>query len=337
MEKNLQFSWRLGLHTETEREIWLNLGEKDLSRVAPDHERALYAYLLSQGAEELLIWRGDEACLRCLLMPLDREAGVFSIGFLASSVPQIYSDCESVFEEALQSYVQRVGAREIIGPVNGTTWFPYRLRTDSHPLHFAWEPARQPELERFLRATGFETIAHYHSVCTEGLRKYIQDTERDYRSVLERGFKIEELDVGKLTIKDIQELYQLASDGFADNYLFHPISFEAFYKIYLYGKSGQTTYLSVVRDSKQQAVAFAMAFVQDKELVYKTATTHRSHRRQGMSNALFHAIGSKYAADLSDRYISALVFKGLTSESYAAHGNEVWRHTYVLLRRLVGG
>jgi ribosomal protein S18 acetylase RimI-like enzyme len=298
-----------------------------------EHERALVRYLFSLGGTAAIIVEGGEAKLRCLVTPLDSSAGVYSLGFLAAQDPEYFGSYRPGFERLLQDLAQKHSIRRLVGPINGMTWFPYRLRVDEDSRSYPWEPLRHPELKSFLELHQFEKDASYHTICSSSFQRYLNDVQGLVEKVKTRGFQLLRLYPEQLTVEQLRELHALSLSAFSSNYLFTPISFEAFVSLYLTAKSDRPTFLHVALNPQQKMIAYLLSFLEGRELILKTVTTDPAYRKQGISHALIHALGQDLPEDMADTYISALVFKGLASEAYAKHGETVWEHHYILLSR----
>jgi hypothetical protein len=252
---------------------------------------------------------------------------------MASPDSSFLQSHQPIFETMLETLAARFRIRRFVGPMNGMTWFTYRLRVDSEARAYPWEPRRFPLLQQFLEKHGFITDAHYHTTCSLGFRRFIAEIADDSKRVTAQGIRLQRLHPERLSPAQLLEIYELSLRGFAENYLFSPISFEAFISLYLAGKSDKPTYLYAATHEEQRIIAYALGFLEGKTLTLKTATTDPSYRKQGISNALFHAMAQDLPSDVDDTYISALVFKSLASESYAKHGEALWVHQYILLSR----
>lgn len=312
---------------------WSALGACDPTRVSPEHEQSLVQDLGTQGARLVLVSSEDRPILRYLAHELQADEGQVSLGFfaLASDVD------ERLMAEAFQASLARLGStKKLIAPMNGNTWFAYRLRTDAHDLSFDWEPPRQPALLSMLMAAGFVPWAHYHSMATAGMRTMQESLYKDWKRVVESGFSLRPLSGSELQGAALLELHRLSQIAFADNPLFVPLGFDAFARSYLQAKSNRENFLFAAYEPLGRCVAYFLAFLETgmpKTLVLKTAATDPSYRRQGLSNALLYTLCQKLPESISDTYYSALVFKGWNSESYARHGHLLWEHDYVLLAK----
>jgi GNAT superfamily N-acetyltransferase len=318
---------------------WHELGAYDPTRLSAEHEWSLVQELGQLGAKMGLVFFEGKPWLRFLMHYFLPAEGTASLGFFA-----MHPDSDDAFiQKGFLLALQRMTSpevRKLVGPMNGNTWFSYRLRVDQHPLQFDWEPKTQPWLQALLRTAGFANWAHYHSIATAGLKGMKAYLEKDWKRVTDRGLTIRPVGLSDLKAGALLDLHRLSQIGFAANPLFVPLSFEAFARSYVEGKSDKENFISMAYDTGGRAVAFFLAFLEpphpgetQKTLVLKTAATDPDYRRQGLSNALLYDICSTLPDHLSDNYISALVFQGWNSESYARHGKIFWEHQYVLMAR----
>lgn len=318
---------------------WHDLGVYDPTRLSAEHEWNLVQELGQKGAQMALVFMDEKPILRFVLNPFLPDEGTAGLGFFALH-PEAN---DALLQEGFQLALQRMitpSLRKLVGPMNGNTWFSYRLRVDQHPLQFDWEPKAQPRLETLLATAGFSFWAHYHSIATSGLKDMQTYLQKDFSRVMERGMSLRRIGLEDLKTGALFDLHRLSQVGFAGNPLFVPLSFEAFARSYLQGKTGKENFIHMAYDAKGKAVAFFLAFLEpahlgqsQKTLVLKTAATDPEYRRQGLSNALLYAICQDLPEAVSDTYISALVFQGWTSESFARHGTTLWEHQYVLMAK----
>jgi GNAT superfamily N-acetyltransferase len=318
---------------------WQDLGVYDPTRLSAEHEWNMVQDLGQQGAEMALVFLDEKPILRFLMHAFLPEAGTSCLGFFALHPDASDSLLQEGFQLALQNMI-KPATRKIVGPMNGSTWFNYRLRVDQHPLQFDWEPKAQPRVGALLQTAGLTSWAHYHSIATAGLNAMRAYLEKDWNRVKERGLSIRRVGLEDLKNGALFDLHRLSQLGFAENPLFAPLSFEAFARSYVQGKTGKENFIYMAHDADGRAVAFFLAFLEaphlgqsQKTLVLKTAATDPDYRRQGLSNALLYAICQDLPEDVSDNYISALVFQGWTSESFARHGKTLWEHQYVLMAK----
>ncbi len=216
------------------------------------------------------------------------------------------------------------GAEYIIGPMNGSTWDTYRLGKTQGPANFFLEPyypAYYPEL--FL-AAGFEPIAHYLSNI---------DTEKDLheeriiaqeKRFVEHGISFRNIDLARYE-DELEKLHAFCMDSFRNNFLFTPLSKEAFIEKYIKVKAYiDPQYVILAEDTQQNIVGFIFCLenvydTERKGMIVKTLAKHPSVRYGGMGNVL----GSKFkrrAMENGYQYIiHAFMIESNASRSLSQH------------------
>lgn len=292
---------------------------------------ALYPYPLEH--ELFVAYEGEEA-IASFMLQLSSEKGIGYVGLVS-----LHPDARhaSALREAwfqAEEWFRNRGVRQVQGPLTYSTWFPYRFRKDDHALKLAWEPASPPiDRERFL-AWGFTDYKHYNSTCIQGIDNHYQRTLKDFEKSQAAGYVYRPLSQATLD-EDIVVMHQLVMDTFRDNYLFTPLSLEAFKQIYVPNMKHVDLEMScLVYDPAGKPVSFHFMFQDDRRLVFKTACVLEECRGQGLTNGTVH-FGVRAAKNRGgiDQLVIALIFQGNKSGHWASYGESAWVHEYVLMAK----
>lgn len=216
------------------------------------------------------------------------------------------------------------GAEYIIGPMNGSTWDTYRLGTTQGQANFFLEPYYPAYYPELFIAAGFEPIAHYLSNI---------DTEKDLheeriiaqeKRFVEKGISFRNIDLARYE-EELEKLHAFCMNSFQNNFLFTPLSKEAFIGKYLKVKPYiDPQYVILAEDAKQNIVGFIFCLenvydTKRKGIIVKTLAKHRSVRYGGMGNVL----GSKFkrrAMENGYQYIiHAFMIESNASRSLSQH------------------
>ncbi len=144
-----------------------------------------------------------------------------------------YYECEDNLEtarklvDAAAGWLAGEGTQVIIGPMDGSTWHRYRFKIDTprnhtspsyflNNYHKSWYP------EQFV-ALGFEAVSKYYSTL---LPLDPSASAKSCEGILIRAFRASALD------EDLHLIYRISMEGFRDNMLFSPISWDEFLNIY---------------------------------------------------------------------------------------------------------
>ena len=124
-----------------------------------------------------------------------------------------------------------LGAKSIIGPMNGSTWGPYRFRNESAsdvPL-FAGEKLVQKEYSETWREY-FPIEHHYFSALDVSLdASAIVSVERKKSLSDSLTFRKPKMEYWK---EELSSLHELIHESFMENFLFSPLTFSEFERLY---------------------------------------------------------------------------------------------------------
>lgn len=124
------------------------------------------------------------------------------------------------------------GMQTVIGPMNGSTWRSYRWVTEvgSEPPFFL-EPRQPLEYVGQFRKAGFVPLAEYFSALADDLSIGDERLERAAARLAALGVTLRTLDLGCFE-EELRRIYEVSVVGFADNFLYTPLPWEAFRAIY---------------------------------------------------------------------------------------------------------
>ena len=315
------------------RGLWQSLSAHDRTCAGLAHEVRLVDYLLADGGLALLVTKDNRPVFRTLLAPITE--GHSCLGFFAwdpaASDSAALAGGRLVMQEIAR--LRPKAQHKIVAPMNGATWFRYRLRVDDHPHRFDWEPPHHPQLYQLLKDLGFQLDTKYHSQASSPLRRFLDDAEKDSLRTMAEGFVIHAIDAAFLDRKGLELIFKLSSEAFASNSYYRPISFAAFTTLYQSSGPNKASQAVVALDPDGEAVGFTYTFLEPQvdALVFKTGAVSKTARGHGLSNAMARHIALNMIPSIPTHYIAALVKEGLNSESYARHGQLLWEHRYELL------
>ena len=120
------------------------------------------------------------------------------------------------------------GASMAVGPMDGTTWRRYRFVVErgTRPPFFL-EPDNPDEWPAHWTGCGFETLATYTSALVSDLGADDPRSADLERRAAAADVTIRSLDLTR-TERELDRVFALSLDAFADNYLYSPISRDEF-------------------------------------------------------------------------------------------------------------
>lgn len=172
-----------------------------------------------------------------------------ALGQLTGTTPEAVA---AVLDESL-ARLTAAGCRAVLGPMDGATWFSYRIVMEAGPQPpFLLEPAPVPAVLAGLRQAGFAPVAEYVSTIAPlaRLRRGIAGSAE---------LRLRPLDLAKAEA-DLGLLHRLSCAGFAENAFYTPIAeadFRALYSPLL--RMIDPEFLLFAEDAAGKPLGFAFA------------------------------------------------------------------------------
>ncbi|MBC7690774.1 MAG: GNAT family N-acetyltransferase [Methylotenera sp.] len=252
---------------------------------------------------------------------------------------------------AAENWLKAQGVKQMIGPLDFSTWFSYRFRIEhesAEPLEstagssprFAWEPVNPPEYPAFFQSFGMSEIQAYHSQsysapAADARLPGSENLKKAYDFAVSQGFRFRPIDLAQFQTREIPLLHELSHQCFKDAFLFEPIPLPIFGA--LYAQALQRFDFSpsrFVQTADGRTVGFLFAFIDRDYLVIKTIAVLEEFQNQKLSSALLHPAFDHCFQNQITRGISALVKSGAKSEHHETRSKQFaqrdWMHEYSL-------
>ena len=218
----------------------------------------------------------------------------------------------------VKTYAKSKGYDYLIGPINGSTWKKYRITLPSNNPPFLLDNYNKPYYAELLENCGFETIATYTSSICRNLNKDYSRLEK-FSSIFEKkGIKIRKFNPENFE-EDIRKIYNISLNSFVNNFLYTPIEFEDFYKMYEPAKSFlNPEWVLLAENMDDEAIAFIFGFdnlynKNKKSLVIKTLAQISDYKYRGIGSYLVEYLHQKAQLAGYDNIIHALMHKNNVS------------------------
>lgn len=241
--------------------------------------------------------------------------------------------------EHAASRLRQAGCRRAVGPMDGNTWRTYRLVTwSSGEASFFLEPTNPDWYPACFEDAGFEPWARFSSSILPldaldepaTLRQVRERLDQDairIVSLREEGFE-----------KALHDIYELSLVSFADNFLYSPISENAFLSMYRRIEPLLDPDLVRLARKGETLVGFVFTFPDprlERTLIVKTLAVAPDRRLAGLGSYLIHKVQAKAAKRGFTRAIHALQHETNTSLKITErHGGRKLRE-YILFHRLL--
>lgn len=140
-------------------------------------------------------------------------------------------DNNKILFEKLENRVKELNIKELIGPIDYTTWFKYRLAIDNFDWNLYPDIANDENQVEFLKSFGYKIKMKYSSTLTK--------LDKNYWKLCKKAKLSDDYEIktykGEVPLHVIKDIYEISLDCFKDAYLYSPINFDSFQKLYLQG------------------------------------------------------------------------------------------------------
>jgi GNAT superfamily N-acetyltransferase len=248
-------------------------------------------------------------------------------------ISQFEMDNPTQGKEKLLTYINELkksGHKRIVAPLNGSTWHDYRLVSFTNELvsPFPLEPNNPLWYNQVYTDLGFKPLQKYYSEIFP-----LDNTSLINKTVdkpVDKSVNIHNFDVN-----NFKSIYDIANASFVDNFMYTPISFEEFDKIYSGPlQSSNNDYIALAYVDNEP-VGFIFSFAFNNTLILKSLAVLPSYRSLGIGASLIAHVCNTAKNNGINKAIGALISTGNHSGNIvSAYGGEVFReytlyeHTY---------
>ena len=215
------------------------------------------------------------------------------VGLIGHYAAVNLQDASRLLKAACARLVE-AGCTVAIGPMDGSTWRRYRLLSQrgTEPTFFL-EPDNPDDWPAHFTASGFGALAWYYSALCDDVAS-LPGAQQAPPSV-EDGLRLRYIEIGRID-EELRVLWMLASDAFADNFLYTPIAQDEFGAMYRALLPVLRPELVVIAEQDGQPVGFSLAVpdvVRAKRgrpvdtAVFKTLGVASQVKRRGVGKRIF--------------------------------------------------
>lgn len=177
------------------------------------------------GARCLIAYLGTEPVARCAVTSADGLHGAPGrTGMIGHYEATDRAAGVAILREALRILA---GTDRVLGPINGSTWGRYRLALPGDAPPFLSEPTNPAEYVDDFAAAGFRVAAWYESARVTGLSTPDQRAADAPERLRARGVTVRALRLDRFD-EELEALYALTVEAFAENLYYAPITFAEF-------------------------------------------------------------------------------------------------------------
>ena len=235
----------------------------------------------------------------------------------------------------IKSEAKYFGTKYLIGPMNGSTWENYRFGTSHENPTFFTELWHHLYYNTHFLCAGFEPIASYFSNIDRSMKFDNPDILKRELELAEQNVTIRPIDLLKFE-EEIERIYDFNTVAFKTNFLYTPITKEAFVKKYIQSKKYlNPDFTLLAEDVNQNLIGYFFCIhdffnINEKSLIVKTLARHPDPQW----SRLGHVIGNVvYRRAVELGYKSAIhpyIYQQGTSTKLSANFSGANYKNYVL-------
>ncbi len=222
--------------------------------------------------------------------------------------------------KAVEQEAGKLGVDAVIGPMNGSTWFSYRL-TENTQDPFLFEPIHHNYYHDHFLDNGFKNIAKYFSSKVPEIPEddgYFTQLRNQFEK--EKNIKFRNIDLSHYE-EELEAVFPFLEESFKHNFLFTPISKKEFISKYLAVKSIINPNFTFLAEDLQGNIIGCIFCVDDhlnpheKVLIIKTIARAPDPKWKDMGQVIGSIIYQKAKDEGYDAIVHALMEEGAHSSS----------------------
>lgn len=241
---------------------------------------------------------------------------------------------------AAVEYLYSHGCIWVIGPMNGNTWNKYRLTEPSANRPFFLENYHKQWYLRQFASSQFSPVASYYSAKIDLKESVDPRIHRFESSILEKGIRVRNLRINNFD-EDIKKIYDVCKQAFTNNFLYTPIDFDSFKKMYTCVRPFlDPSMVLIAEDQTGEAAGFLFAvpdlFDPDhSSAIIKTVAVIPGRKFQGLGTYMGNCTHTFLLQNGYSSVIHALIHESNISGNILSKGSAVNRKYYLYGMKLV--
>ena len=233
--------------------------------------------------------------------------------------------------------------KEIIGPINYSTWFNYRfqvestLNTNSLDTQFEWEPKPAIDYYSDWIKNDYFICENYNSKAYSNIEKALKPTEGSYLKLISLGYKTRPIQMSEFPVQELKTISNINENSFTDHFLVEPIEPLAYQE--LYAKPFMkyiSEYCFFILNPEGKEIGYSFSFEDQNYLIWKTMAIKKDYQGKGLATLVInHTLQLAQKNGLSNM-VAALMRQGAPSEILLNKiSTPLWTHHYSLLKKSI--
>lgn len=250
------------------------------------------------------------------------------------------TECANTLLQQVVKDAAKLGAKFLIGPMNGSTWDDYRFSTHHQHPNFLLEPYHQLYYNDQFVQFGFRPIANYISNIDHSLVHDHPSVLKTEKELMAKGIVIRSIDMGNYEA-ELKKLYPFICSSFQTNFLYTQVSEESFVSKYKEAAAIiDPEFVLIAEDQHKEIIGFIFCYhdllnTNPKTIVVKTVTRNPANEWKGLG----HVMGNRVIRAAAQRGFRAAIhafvikegtstglsntFSGNSYKNYVLYGMEI--------------
>lgn len=212
------------------------------------------------------------------------------------TLPNDFEKCKKLFSK-VEDKARELGYKEIVGPINYTTWLSYRWVINNYDLKLYPDCDNEKYYIDFIKKLGYKELYTYRSAFINIDNELYKIGKTVYEQKLEEGYRFE-LYTGAEVYDKVREVYDISVDAFDTAYLYSKIPYEYFEKIYLeWTKKVNMILYMAYKDDKPIGYVMGYMNLYSNDFISKTSAVLKEYQKNKVYVALLY-LGCEYVKNL---------------------------------------
>lgn len=197
----------------------------------------------------------------------------------------------------IEKKAQELGFRNIIGPINYTTWMSYRWALNNYDLKLYPDCDNPKYYVDFIKELGYKELYTYRSAFINVNNKLYDIGQIIYNQKIDEGYEFKFF-YGKDVYEQAWDVYNISINAFQGSYLYSEIPYDYFKQIYLeWTKKVDVVLYIAYKDDK--AIGYVMGYLNpySNDFISKTSAVLKEYQNNKVYVALLY-LGVKYIKEL---------------------------------------
>ena len=199
----------------------------------------------------------------------------------------------------VEKRAKELGFKNIIGPVNYTTWMSYRWAINNFDVKYYPDCNNAEYYVKYIRKLGYKELYTYRSAHIDMNNKLYFMGDAVYKLKLAEGYEFKFFK-GEEGYKIVKDIYDISIDAFKGSYLYSDIPFEYFNEIYLEWTKKIEDIVMYVAYKEGKPIGYIMGYINPynkNEIIAKTSAVLKEYQQHKVYVALLF-LGCKYAKEI---------------------------------------